>query len=327
MSMKLGAILALLAGLAIAVFVLMHIGIAPVLQAVAAVGFVGFAVILIFGTVEVVLPGVAWQVLLPGQGGWLLFSYARQARDSARDILPLTQFGGFVVGARALMLGGVRSADAFASTIVDVTTELMAQIPFILFGVLVLLTRLRESDALSPYIDGIVLATMLLIPATVAFVVLQKRGSAMAAKLAEKFTPAAVRGAQSFADAMDRLYANPKALAWSSSLHLLGWLASGVWLWIIIRMIGFEVSLIDALAIESLMTALRSLAFFVPAALGVQEAGYAALAPLLGLGPEVGVAVSLLRRARDIAVGVPVLLFWQAMEARRALAAGAGGAG
>ena len=43
--------------------------------------------------------------------------------------------------------------------------------------------------------------------------------------------------------------------------------------------------------------------------------------PLFGLGPEVGLAVSLLKRARDIVVGVPVLLAWQAIEGRRALAA------
>jgi len=55
----------------------------------------------------------------------------------------------------------------------------------------------------------------------------------------------------------------------------------------------------------------------VPAALGVQEAGYAALVPLFGLPPETGVAVSVLRRARDIAVGIPVLLAWQLIEARR----------
>jgi len=30
--------------------------------------------------------------------------------------------------------------------------------------------------------------------------------------------------------------------------------------------------------------------------------------------------VSLLKRARDIAVGVPILLIWQAMEGQRALA-------
>ena len=47
-------------------------------------------------------------------------------------------------------------------------------------------------------------------------------------------------------------------------------------------------------------------------------AGYAALAPLFGLAPETGLAISLLRRARDITVAVPVLLIWQLVEARRA---------
>jgi uncharacterized membrane protein YbhN (UPF0104 family) len=65
---------------------------------------------------------------------------------------------------------------------------------------------------------------------------------------------------------------------------------------------------------------LRSATVFVPSAIGVQEAGYAALAPMFGVGPEVGLAVSLLRRARDIVVGVPVLLVWQIVEGKRAFA-------
>ena len=49
----------------------------------------------------------------------------------------------------------------------------------------------------------------------------------------------------------------------------------------------------------------------MPGALGVQEAGYALLMPLFGLPAEMGLAVSLLKRARDIVIGVPVLLAWQ----------------
>ena len=33
---------------------------------------------------------------------------------------------------------------------------------------------------------------------------------------------------------------------------------------------------------------------------------------------EIGLAVSLLKRARDVVVGVPVLLIWQAVEGKRA---------
>jgi hypothetical protein len=50
---------------------------------------------------------------------------------------------------------------------------------------------------------------------------------------------------------------------------------------------------------------------------GVQEAGYAGLGAIFGVPPELSLGVSLVRRARDIAVGVPVLLIWQTFEARR----------
>jgi glycosyltransferase 2 family protein len=56
----------------------------------------------------------------------------------------------------------------------------------------------------------------------------------------------------------------------------------------------------------------------------VQEAAYAVLSPLFGIGADIGLAVSLLKRARDIAVGVPILLIWQAVEGRRALRLGPG---
>jgi uncharacterized membrane protein YbhN (UPF0104 family) len=76
----------------------------------------------------------------------------------------------------------------------------------------------------------------------------------------------------------------------------------------------------SCIAIESLLAALRAVTVFIPASIGVQEAGYAALAPVFGMGPEIGLAVSLLKRARDVFLGIPVLLIWQLVEGRRAFA-------
>lgn len=44
---------------------------------------------------------------------------------------------------------------------------------------------------------------------------------------------------------------------------------------------------------------------------------------LFGMGPETALALSLLRRARDLSFGVPALLAWQLAEGRRALRSGA----
>ena len=58
----------------------------------------------------------------------------------------------------------------------------------------------------------------------------------------------------------------------------------------------------------------------VPSAIGVQEGGLVLLCGLFGVGPDAALALSLVKRARDVAIGVPALLAWQAAEARRAMA-------
>jgi len=45
--------------------------------------------------------------------------------------------------------------------------------------------------------------------------------------------------------------------------------------------------------------------------------------PAFGIGAPFGLAVSLLKRARDIAVGVPILLISHALEGREAARQGA----
>ncbi len=79
------------------------------------------------------------------------------------------------------------------------------------------------------------------------------------------------------------------------------------------RPLGFGAVLV----IESLLYAVRSLAFAIPNAVGVQEAAYIILGESFGLTPEMALALSLLKRARDLAIGVPVLAAWQLLETGR----------
>jgi uncharacterized membrane protein YbhN (UPF0104 family) len=76
-----------------------------------------------------------------------------------------------------------------------------------------------------------------------------------------------------------------------------------------------------ALAIEALLHVALTMTFFVPGGAGVQEAAYAALGSIFGLPPDVSLAVSLMNRAREILVGVPVLIVWQGIEVQRVHAA------
>jgi hypothetical protein len=154
------------------------------------------------------------------------------------------------------------------------------------------------------------------------FFALQRYGLWMTGKLAARLLRGAGAAAAAVAANFDAIYRAPVRVVLSSAVHLAGWIASAIGTWIAFRLIGTRVELTSVVAIESLVCAARSAAVFVPNALGVQEAAYAVLAPLFGVGAEFGLAVSLLKRARDIAVGVPILLVWQAVEGQRALAGG-----
>jgi uncharacterized membrane protein YbhN (UPF0104 family) len=121
-----------------------------------------------------------------------------------------------------------------------------------------------------------------------------------------------------------RIYGHAGRVATGTSLHLIAWCGKGAGNWIAFRLLGTPVDISTALAIEALLHAALAAAFLVPGNAGVQEAGYVGVGALFGATPEIALAVSLLRRARDLAVGVPILLFWQFVELRRLRAARSG---
>jgi hypothetical protein len=70
----------------------------------------------------------------------------------------------------------------------------------------------------------------------------------------------------------------------------------------------------DALLLESLGQAIRGAGFAIPGSLGVQEGGYLLLAPLAGLTPNIALALSLAKRARELLLGLPGLLYLHMSE-------------
>jgi len=100
-------------------------------------------------------------------------------------------------------------------------------------------------------------------------------------------------------------------------LHLACWVAGALEVWIALRLAGRPLDFAVVLVIESLLYAIRTVAFAIPNAVGVQEGAYILLGGAFGLTPEMGLALSLLKRARDLAIGLPALGLWQALEGGR----------
>jgi hypothetical protein len=63
--------------------------------------------------------------------------------------------------------------------------------------------------------------------------------------------------------------------------------------------------------------AIRHLAFIIPAGLGVQEATLVLFGHMLGISSELALAVSMAKRMREVLCGIPSLISWQWLEARR----------
>jgi len=252
------------------------------------------------------------------------FYLARLVRDSIAEISPFSPVGGMVAAGRLMILRGMNAGYAAASVTADATTEAMAQVAFLAFGIALGVAHFRDLDSAGPLTEAMVATLLLAVPGIAALILLQKKGADLAQRIAARFFPQ-VRSGTSFREAIHDLYDSPGRLAVSAALHLLAWIGAGGGTFIAFRLVGGQISLTDALALEALLCTLRSIAAFVPAALGVQEAGYAMLAPLFGLPAEMGLAVSLLKRAREIVIGIPALIYWQMVEGRAALAAGRAG--
>jgi hypothetical protein len=103
----------------------------------------------------------------------------------------------------------------------------------------------------------------------------------------------------------------------SGVAHLIGWLVGVAEVLIVLRCMGLPVTVGEALVIESLMQAVRGAAFAVPSSLGAQEAGLILLCGMFQIPPDQALALSFVKRAADVVVGVPGLVALQILEGKR----------
>jgi len=306
-------------GLLLGTLLIGWFGAGRVLTGVLSVGWGGFAIVLCWQLLLFTILGLAWDAIVPRRDGrrlWV-FIWGRMVRDASANCLPFSQVGGFVFGARAVTLHGVNWPLATASTVVDVTAEFLAELAFTGIGLGILIARAPDSRLAVPVEVGLGLAVM----AGLVLVWLQQGAAPLFARLGRIISGRRATDARERADLlqteMSLIYGHTLRLAVGFVVHLIGWLCTGVGGWITYHLLGVPIDFDDALAIEALLAAASAVAFLVPVNAGVQEAGYAGLGAIFGVAPELSLAVSLVRRARDLALGVPILLIWQLVEMRR----------
>jgi hypothetical protein len=156
-----------------------------------------------------------------------------------------------------------------------------------------------------------------------AFYVLQARGVGLVEdigrRFAEHFVGRDIARSGVVQSEIKSIHAHPGTVGVSCLVHLSNWVLAGVETWLTLRMMNIAIRLDAALAIDSLLYGLRSVAFVVPNAVGVQEGGLIVLGGMFGVDASAALALSLVKRARDLVIGIPTLLVWQALEGHNGL--------
>lgn len=307
-----------IAGLGVGLSLILTYGWRSVGDALSLVGWRGVAIVSAIHFVAVVPCAWAWRVLLIGEApahAYLVFFWARWFRDSVANLIGIVPCAGEIAGARELMRSGITLGAAGATTVIDVTAELVSQLLFTLVGVAVFVE-------LWPGTTGVWWASAcftVAMLAIVGFVAAQKNGLfRVLGSLPDRFGFSRLwqdgTANHSVHDAIQIIYSQPWRTVASVSSHLAAWFAGCLEALIVLRLMGCSLSTSHVIALEALIHAVRAAAFVVPSAIGVQEGGYIFLSSFFGVSPEFALALSLVKRSREVAVGVPALIIWHCIE-------------
>ena len=261
---------------------------------------------------QLLLSAIAWRALFTGlRPGSGTFYRLRLIREGIDSLLPVAQVGGEIVGAGLLSQRGIAISQAGASVIVDVTLELLTQVVFLVAG-LCALAWLSPGGAWGSWGTALLTGT-----GVVAALLLGQRFGllrvleALLRGIARRWPALAGTSLDGIHAAALDLYRRPLPLLRGTGLHLLSWMLGSIETWAVLNALGVPVTPLQAFTIESLGMAARSAGFAIPGALGAQEGGFVLAAAALGLPVGPALALSLVKRMREVLVGLVGLALWR----------------
>jgi putative membrane protein len=263
--------------------------------------------------------GFAWQLLAvpPRPSRWAFFR-ARWVRASVAALVPVSGVGAALVGLRLARRAGLTMDHAVASLTLDATLEMITQVIFLGLG-FALLLGLRPQQQIFWWSVTVLSVACL----AVGLFVAAQRGGALKlveaglSRLAARWSSWLPLAEARLHDRLMQLHGRRGAAFVAGSVHLGAWLLGAVEVWAVLYAVGKPAGPAECIIIESLSMAARSAGFFVPGALGIQELGLVIVGTLVGMPADTAMQIAVVKRLRDVAIGVPGLVIWQWLEGRR----------
>jgi putative membrane protein len=308
------------AGGALFIFLLIREGAAQVGLAIARAGW-GLLAVTLFHLVQTLSDAAGWLVLIPKANRVRLSSsfLLHWLGESINNLLPTGRVGGDVVVARVAAIWGMPLRIATAAMVVDITIGVITKVIFVVIAVALLVAATGRTDLTRPGLVAVLVGAF----AVAGFYAVQRAGifrwsATLASRLAKSPSwDSLVQGGEALDQTIRLLYTRRRRLVCCGLFWTLSWLIASGEVWIALWALGLPSSFTTAVILESATLAIRGAAFLVPGAVGVQEGGYILLGNLLGIPSDMALALSLVRRVRELALGIPGLITWHLIEANR----------
>src|SRR5580704_4583380 len=307
-------------GFLLVVYLIIASGAADVAHTMLVIGW-WLLPITLFHLVPLTLSALSWRELLPppSRPHVITIFWIRWIRESINSLLPVASIGGDIASMRLSRLRGVPGVQAVASMVVDTTVGAATQLMFVMSGAALLLMRSTEHSAVV-VASAVLIGTGVFFVAIAAFIMCQRRGLfGVSAKLTRRLLPqqwvsVVAAGASAIDDAVLASYRAGPVILGASVLRLIAWAVEAGEIWLVMQALEQPIGIVDALILESLSSGVRAAAFMLPGGLGALEGGFVLLGALFGLPADTALAISLSKRVRELALGVPGLLVWHWIE-------------
>ncbi|MEZ5833169.1 MAG: lysylphosphatidylglycerol synthase domain-containing protein [Dongiaceae bacterium] len=282
----------------------------------------GFALVILWRFVSLGLVAQGWRHLFaPAERpAWWGAALARWICEAANNLLPVAQVGGEIARGRIIMRWPAPSGAALplliavATIIVDMTLNLAGQFALALAGA----WHIWRTASLDLF-QLILICLAVLLPLILLALAQQP---AVLARAHRNFSRLFGKGEESagtarLSDAVSAVYARRSGFCLALLLHIAAAASRALETWFVLTLMGTPVGVMDAVTIEGLSAALRTAAFLLPAGLGVQEGALLVLCGWIGVAPSQALALALIKRGREIAVGLSGLALWALLERPR----------
>ncbi len=317
--MKAAAYIAGLLGLALLTGLVLHADVPAIVHTWKVAGY-ALLWLIPYRMIFFVLYAVGWRAMLRpfdtrNRAGFGYVLWATTVREAVDRLLPVASVGGSVVGIRLIRWRGLATTPVSATVIVEILLTLIA-----LYLFAILATLLLVGSGAGGNHRAVILVLALSLPIPVGSLLLLRYGSVFQ-RLQRLARPLVGLSGADTAASLDAdlraCLARVRTLTLAGALQVVALVSASFEIWWALRLFNHPISAVSSVMLEGLTQAARHLAFIVPAGLGVQEAALVVFGHTLGIGAELALAVSAVKRAREVFCGVPPLLSWQWLEARR----------